>query len=67
MVRNLKAKYEGCFCRLQCNKIDPANAVTSEAATNSRNNVFRSKEISKKTSPNKFGNLAIRKNVGFMF
>ena len=66
MVQNLKARYQWCFRRLKCKKIDPADAITSEAVTNGTNKVFRRKQIPNKESPKIFRDLEVRKMVGLM-
>ena len=67
MVRNLKAKYQRIFCRLKCKKLDPADAIASEAATNTRNNVFSKSQMPKKESSSIFRDLEIAEKLGLIF
>ena len=67
MVRNLKAKYEGSFCRLKCKKLGPADAFTSEAATNTRNNVFSKSQMPRKESSSIFRDLELAGKLGLTF
>ena len=67
MVRNLKAKFERNFCRLKCKKLDPADAITSEAATSTRNNVFSKSQMPKKESCSIFRDLELAEKLGLIF
>ena len=67
MVRNLKTKYEWRFCILKCKKIDHADAIISEAATNTGNNVFSRKHTPNKASRNIFRDLKPGEKVRLVF
>ena len=48
-------------------KIDPAGAITSEAAANTKNNVLSSKQMQNKESHNIFRDLQLGEKLGSIF
>ena len=67
VVRTLKAKNVWYFSRFKGKKRVGADVITSETAKNNKNNVFRSKQTTKKVAPNIFRRLEVTGKVWLMF
>ena len=65
--RTLKPKSDWFFPRLKCTKITSTDVITSLTAKNRKNNVFRSKQTTKKVPSNIFRGLEVRGKLRLMF
>ena len=61
LVRKLKQNYRLCFLRLKYKNIGAADPTRSSTGKNSRNNVFRRRQTTKKVPPSIFRGFEARK------
>ena len=63
MVWKLTGKYKWYFSRLKSNKVGATDAIKSWTSKNSRNDIFKSKQRTKKILRNIFTGFEIRKST----